>query len=514
MRIYIQLAFSVLWLSATVALHAQNTISVPFSNGFVGIIGNNSQNADNVQNLSTLGLSSAFFIQNSSTTSFEIQGNDIAGAVRLISNSGQFLEVEGAIVWRVTSSGNALEILGFIPASTTPSVNLTTIGGNDYVLDASSNFGLRINSSTYTITDGTAISGNAATSGLLDALNSYLAEVVSNGPTGPVVTNDLTTSDLTPTLSGQVTLTAGETFAVLVGGVFYDVSTSPALSIIGTDWSLTLGTTTIGTYEVTGMITDGSGYTLSDVGVLTISGCTDLDADGICDSIDLCTDTSANNYDGSSSNSPCTYSSLPPVNISKQGCDGGADITVDMNALHTGTGTWTYSYTTDISGFATATLSGSTLTIDLTGTGTGTGTIQVLGSSDQSQTITIDVAVTESLYPYVTSFIVKCPSATSNTDGGWVIGFAGAYSSSVTVHYYDNVVSVFSNDSYLGSASSGFEQTALTHSAGGLLSMPQGTHWISGYTNVHGCFTAEPATGPIPAVIPSLRSAHVPFCED
>ena len=84
-------------LGLSVAGEAQNYLSVPFNSGFIGRIGNNSQNADNIQNFSTLGLSNAYFIQNSSTGVFEIQGNDIAGTVRLVSNSGEVLDIDGVL---------------------------------------------------------------------------------------------------------------------------------------------------------------------------------------------------------------------------------------------------------------------------------------------------------------------------------------------------------------------------------------------------------------------------------
>ncbi|MGB0195921.1 MAG: cadherin domain-containing protein, partial [Flavobacteriales bacterium] len=256
-------------LGLSVAGKAQNYLSVPFNSGFIGRIGNNSQNADNIQNFSTLGLSSAYFIQNSSTGVFEIQGNDIAGTVRLVSNSGEVLDIDGAIVWR-ENQGQTILLFGFIPSATTPQVDLASIGtGVSYIIDSGSNYGMIPNGGTYSAADGSSVNGNAATTGLLDAINDYLATVQSNQPTGPVVADDLSTDDDTPTLTGDVTLAAGESFTVIVDGVSYD--TTNGVTIVGTEWSLTLGTTSPGTYEVTAVISDPSGYTLSSVGTLTIT---------------------------------------------------------------------------------------------------------------------------------------------------------------------------------------------------------------------------------------------------
>ena len=268
-RTDIRLVLTLLAFVSAFASFGQNYFSVPFNSGFIGRIGNNAQNADNIVNYSTLGLSNAYFFQNSSTTSFEVQGNDIIGTIRLVSNSGEILDIEGAIVWR-ENSGQTILLFGFIPSASSPQVDLFSIGtGVNYIIDSGSNYGLIPNGGAYSAADGSSVSGNAATNGLLDALNDYLATVQSNQPAGPVGADDLSTDDDTPTLTGDVTLAAGESFSVIVDGVSYD--TTSGVTIVGTEWSLTLGTTTPGTYEVTAVISDSSGYTLSSIGTLTIA---------------------------------------------------------------------------------------------------------------------------------------------------------------------------------------------------------------------------------------------------
>ena len=252
-------------------IKAQNNISVPFVDGFIGVRGNNTQSADNIQNFSTLGIERVYFSQNSSGNIFEVQGNDIVGTITLVSSvTGQTLDVPGAIVWRITS-GSTLEILGFIPAVGNPVANLSSIGLTSYQLDSDSNYGLKLVSSSFLLVDGTNISGNAASTGLLTALNNYLIEVQQNAPLGPVTVDDLTTTDSTPTISGTVNLASGEIFSVVVNGQTFD--SANGVSIDGTNWMLTLPQTNLGTYSISAFITNTASFTLSAIGSLTIQDC-------------------------------------------------------------------------------------------------------------------------------------------------------------------------------------------------------------------------------------------------
>ena len=80
-------------------------ISVPFSEGFIGVQGNNAQDARNITSFTTLGINKAFFVQQSSNGQFQLQGNDISGTIRLQLTSGRIIEFPGAIVWRETAQG-------------------------------------------------------------------------------------------------------------------------------------------------------------------------------------------------------------------------------------------------------------------------------------------------------------------------------------------------------------------------------------------------------------------------
>ena len=568
---FIRCTAIIVLMNCGISMSAQNTLSVPFTNGFVGTVGNNSAKADNIQGFSTLGLTKVDFVQNSSGAVFEIQGNDIPGLVRFVSITGQSLDIEGAIVWRV-NSGSTIEIFGFIPATTTSAVNLSTIGASNYVLDASSNIGMRPNGGTFAIVDGDNISGNAASAGLLDALNDYLATVIANRPAGSVTVNDESTTNSTPTLTGTVNYdtSVGETFTVNVDGVTY--TTTSGISIVNQDWSLTLGATSIGTYEVTAVITDQSGYTLSNVGSLTISppditppsitsGATgtDLventgagqtiytitatDAVGVTSYAIAGTDaallsvnavtgvvtlTADPNFNTKSSYSFTVTASDAATNTSDpttvtfsvtfsvvhnlNACDGDSDATIDLDALHSSNGVWTYSLDSDISGFASSSLLGSILTVDFSGANTGSGTIE-LSAQSGGNSGSIDVVVQESLYPYVTNMVSDGCSNANAEDGGAVFTFSGNYGSPVTVHYYLNAVNIFDSGT-AKFAGYGDVQTKDSDASGNWKSVSSGAYWLYGYTNARGCFNPEPATSGVPTSSPKIKLLTVPYLLD
>ncbi len=183
-------AFLLLFVAALqlpVSLHAQQTIevSVPFDDGFIGLIGQNTQQANSIQRFSTLTISRAYFVQRTASGRFENQGNDIPGTLRLQLNNGSKVDLPGALVWRI-NSGNTNELLGFV-ANSSVSVNLNTYGGPNYTIqggtaNGNSNFGFKLNNSTYTLqATGGSESGNAANidvallNGYIDAIPRVIA---------------------------------------------------------------------------------------------------------------------------------------------------------------------------------------------------------------------------------------------------------------------------------------------------------------------------------------------------
>jgi gliding motility-associated-like protein len=250
----------------TAALYSQTVeVSVPFSNGFIGAVGNNPQSATSIKTFTTLGIAKAFLVQQSNSGSFQLQGNDIPGTVRLQLTSGQIIDIQGAIVWRQTN-GSTVQSFGFIPASTITPISFS-FGGGTYTINANSNIALNKISEPLSYTDNTSESGNAATgANLLADLNAYLTQTQGLRPAGPVTVTSQTTTDFTPTITGTVTLQSGQTLSVTVNGNLY--TTNNGLVVSGSSWSLTLpqiySLTPGKTYSVTATIINSAGYTLSD----------------------------------------------------------------------------------------------------------------------------------------------------------------------------------------------------------------------------------------------------------
>jgi uncharacterized repeat protein (TIGR01451 family) len=162
------------------------TLSLPFYEGVIGTIGQNAGKLDNATTYATLGIERASFIQISDNGQYGgTQGNDLSGTLRIARANGEIIDVAGAINWRVTINGQ-VEYFGFIPDPTNPVQSFTYSGGT-YTLDETSNYAIGKIGTTITYTDGQSVSGNAATSGLLDELNAYLAQVRAEAPviTGP-----------------------------------------------------------------------------------------------------------------------------------------------------------------------------------------------------------------------------------------------------------------------------------------------------------------------------------------
>lgn len=257
--------FLIIFFFLQVVVNGQNTLSVPFVYGAIGTQGTNPQQANNISNFPTLLLNKAYFIQSSSTSQFQIQGNDIPGTLRLVTATNKYVDVQGAFVWRQNSGTTTY--IGFIPAASVTSFNLSGYGGANYTVSNTSNIILRFNNTNTTFTNGSNISGNAGNiSDVLSTLNAYLATTASSRPLGPVTVNSLTTTSTSPIVTGTVTLRAGESLSVEVNGVSY--TTGSRLSVSGTTWSLSLplsaGLAYDNTYSVSAIITNTDGYTLVD----------------------------------------------------------------------------------------------------------------------------------------------------------------------------------------------------------------------------------------------------------
>ena len=194
--------------------YSQNTISVPFDNGFVGDNGGNNvcDNAYYLTGAQGLGWSSIQFTQTTNSSVFVAQGNDIVGAVKITDYNGVEFLIPGFIKWR-TPSGNNPHTMVFQPSPGSFTLATNSFNGSaQYTIDETKYIGLTKLGETLTINPvpGT-VTGNASTSGLLDALNDILASLPKLTITGTTVFE----SDGIATVS--IDLSAVSTSVVTVG---------------------------------------------------------------------------------------------------------------------------------------------------------------------------------------------------------------------------------------------------------------------------------------------------------
>ena len=227
------------------------TISVPFSSGFIGTYAG-SNNSPAAYHFSYLGIQNVRFTQVSTTGAFvgATQGNDVPGNVVLVDANGQQHTIPGVLNWRAPS-GTPTTVV-FIPANNT-NESIATNGNNgtsSYIIKGASvaspytAIGLTFNgNSPIPIQTGTgnntqnveggSVTGNAATNGILDALNAYLASFPSLTINNVSVTEGVGTTYATLT----VTLTGTSTSIVTV-----DYTTANNTAASGTNYVSTSGT--------------------------------------------------------------------------------------------------------------------------------------------------------------------------------------------------------------------------------------------------------------------------------
>lgn len=159
-----------------------NELSVAFSDGFIGTQSSNTNTASNILTFSTLGIRSAAFVQDDTDGNGVFgggtQGNDLSGTIRLYLNSGSIISLTGALNWRRQEGGN-LVLLGFVfdqgqnATITYSGGTYNIVGGN--TSNTSSNLGLKKYGTDFTYNDNDLVRGDAATNGLLAALNLELS---------------------------------------------------------------------------------------------------------------------------------------------------------------------------------------------------------------------------------------------------------------------------------------------------------------------------------------------------
>jgi uncharacterized repeat protein (TIGR01451 family) len=162
--------FAVLWaLIITPALAVE--VQLVFTNGGIGGIGNNQQQANSVVSFGGLDITSATLTQDTDDGRFGgTQGNDFDATLTL-ETSGSTITIPAFIGWRI--GANPIDAVGIAPDAGWAGATIVPSTGS-VELTEKSNFVLFLNSSSYSYTDGDDLSGNAANSGIFTELNSYL----------------------------------------------------------------------------------------------------------------------------------------------------------------------------------------------------------------------------------------------------------------------------------------------------------------------------------------------------
>ncbi len=203
---------------------AQNLLTVPFGSGFVGDNSGNNVSSNSLY-LSALGWNNIQFAQSTSTSSFVSQGNDIIGMIYITDANGVEHTINGYVKWRAPSG--TVTCLVFAPSNTKVLATNGSNGSSTYTISASKYVGLIFNGKTLTIASSGSnagqVSGNAATTGLLDELNSYLSVFPS------ISTIDYTVNESVGSVTVSITLSSASTSQVRVNYATTDVSATSGM---------------------------------------------------------------------------------------------------------------------------------------------------------------------------------------------------------------------------------------------------------------------------------------------
>ena len=206
---------SLLVLLLTNLVYGQNTISVPFPNGFIGISSGNNSAAScyYLSGAQGVGWSNVQFSQTANGSVFTSQGNDIIGEISITDNLGVTYQIPGFIKWR-TPSGSNPHTMVFQPSPGTYTLATNGFNGSStYTITDNNYIGLTKQGSTLSISPvpGT-VSGNASTSGLLDALNVILGDLPHLEIIGNIVEEPEGTVQVTVNLSAASSNTVNVNF--------------------------------------------------------------------------------------------------------------------------------------------------------------------------------------------------------------------------------------------------------------------------------------------------------------
>ncbi len=172
-----------------------------FSAGAIGEYTNNGHQPDALVSFSTLNITEAIISDETDDGTFGgTQGNDYDVTLTLKYSDGSSYSFNASVNWRDTQ-GSTLKGIGLI---TTSSIN----DGSSYSLSSGHQKTYILATQGFSYSDGSSVSGNAATKGLLDALNSYVSGLSATNTASPsrstitadptsILANGTSTSDIT-----------------------------------------------------------------------------------------------------------------------------------------------------------------------------------------------------------------------------------------------------------------------------------------------------------------------------
>ncbi len=172
-------------------------ISLVFYDGYLGTVGNNTNESNNITTFATLGVKYAVFYQADTDNDgmFDLnQGNDLAGFIQLVPLNSSFspVNIPTTINFRETT-GSKVEVFGIVfPNVATVPLPWTSTNVTGQLTASPQSIGLKAQNSTFTFADSTNRKGNAASiNTMLNELNYYLS--ITPQPTTLAIGTNTTT---------------------------------------------------------------------------------------------------------------------------------------------------------------------------------------------------------------------------------------------------------------------------------------------------------------------------------
>ena len=200
-------------------------LSLFFTDGYLGTVGNNTNQANGIKTFSTLGISRAAIVQADTDGDglFDVgtQGNDVPVTIKLYLTNGTVLSLNSAINWRETT-GSTLEVMGVVFDSG-ESASIPYASGSTFTItggstrDVATSLGIKAFGSTFTFADNTNRTGNAANN-MVDELNAQLAAIPAPSSIALSNTTIVEGGNLVYTVTLSASTTATQYFSISLSG--------------------------------------------------------------------------------------------------------------------------------------------------------------------------------------------------------------------------------------------------------------------------------------------------------